>query len=185
VYSWVPKDHIYLCRKLSRYSHSLWAGRSEDRIPVGATFSAPVQTGRGAHPASYTMGTGSFLGVKRPGRGVDHPPSSSAEVKERVELYLYSSSGPSWPVTGWSYVWHCRQRDMSSALLTQLTNVHICFTVIVFCKFIWWLGGGHAVGWGTALQAERSRVSFPKLSLEFFIDIILPAALWSWGPLSL
>jgi len=42
------------------------------------------------HPASYTMGTGSFPGVKRPGRGVDHPPQSSAEVKERVELHLYS-----------------------------------------------------------------------------------------------
>jgi hypothetical protein len=43
------------------------------------------------------MDTGSFPGVKRPGRGVDHPPPSSAEVKERVELYLYS---PSWPVLG-------------------------------------------------------------------------------------
>jgi hypothetical protein len=40
----------------------------------------------------------SFPGVKRPGRGVDQPPSSSARVKERVELYLYSPSGPSWPV---------------------------------------------------------------------------------------
>jgi hypothetical protein len=28
----------------------------------------------------------SFPGVKRPGRGVDHPSPSSAEVKERVEL---------------------------------------------------------------------------------------------------
>ena len=65
-----------------------------------ARFSAPVQTGPGAHPASYEMGTGSFLGVKRPGRGVDHPPQSSAKVKERVELYLYSTSGPSWPVIG-------------------------------------------------------------------------------------
>jgi len=37
----------------------------------------------------------------RPGRGADHPPSSSVEVKERVELYLYSPSGPSWPVIGW------------------------------------------------------------------------------------
>jgi hypothetical protein len=36
----------------------------------------------------------SFPGVKRPGRGVDHPPPSIAEVKERVELYLYSPSGP-------------------------------------------------------------------------------------------
>ena len=49
-------------------------------------------------PASYTTGTGSFLGVKRPKRGVDHPPRSSAEVKERVEPHLYSPSGPSWPV---------------------------------------------------------------------------------------
>jgi len=65
---------------------------------VGARFSAPVQTGTGAHPASYKMGTGSFMGVKRLGRGVDHPPPSSAEVKERVELYCYSPSGPSWPV---------------------------------------------------------------------------------------
>jgi len=56
----------------------------------GTRFPAPVQTDPEAHPASYTMGTGSFPGLKRPGRGVDHPPTSSAEVKERVELYLYS-----------------------------------------------------------------------------------------------
>jgi len=31
---------------------------------VGARFSTPVQTGPGAHPASCTMGTGSFLEVK-------------------------------------------------------------------------------------------------------------------------
>jgi hypothetical protein len=43
-----------------------------------------------------------FPGVKRPGRGVNHPPPSSAEVKERVEVYLYSPSGPSWPVLGWT-----------------------------------------------------------------------------------
>jgi len=53
-------------------------------------FSAPIQTGPGAYPASYTMGTGSFLGVKRPGCGTDHPPSSSTEVKDRVQPYLYS-----------------------------------------------------------------------------------------------
>jgi len=41
------------------------------------------------------MGTGSFKGVKRPGRDVDHSTLSSAEVKKRVELYLYSPSGPS------------------------------------------------------------------------------------------
>ena len=43
------------------------------------------------------MGTGSFPGVKRPGRGADHPPPFSAEVEGRVELYICSPSGPSWP----------------------------------------------------------------------------------------
>ena len=36
------------------------------------------------HPA---MGTGSFLGVKQPGRGADHPHPSSAEVTNGFELY--------------------------------------------------------------------------------------------------
>ena len=33
-------------------------------------------------------------GGKAAGRSVEHPPTSSAEVKARVELYLYSPSGP-------------------------------------------------------------------------------------------
>jgi len=55
----------------------------------GARFSAPVETGPGAHTASCQMGTGSLS----QGRGVEHPPHSRAEVKERVELYLYSPFG--------------------------------------------------------------------------------------------
>jgi len=56
-------------------------------------FSAPVQTGHGAHPASFTIGKVSFPEVKRPGRGVDHPYPSRAEIKKRILLYLYSPSG--------------------------------------------------------------------------------------------
>ena len=54
----------------------------------GMRFSAPIQTGPGAHPASYTIGARSFPGIKRPRRD-DHQPSYSAEVKEIVEL-LYA-----------------------------------------------------------------------------------------------
>ena len=64
-----------------------------------ARFSAAVQTGPKTHPASYTM-TGLSPGVKRPVRDVDHPPPSSAEIKERVGRYIYSPFGPSWPVVG-------------------------------------------------------------------------------------
>jgi hypothetical protein len=37
-----------------------------------------------------------FPWVKRPGRGVDHPSQSTAEVKQRVELHLYSPTAPWW-----------------------------------------------------------------------------------------
>jgi len=82
---------------------------------VGARFSLPVQIGRGAHPATCTMGTGSFPGVKS-GRGVTQTltPSMPWSRKSRaipllplrairpvqslsactVELYLYSPYGP-------------------------------------------------------------------------------------------
>jgi len=39
----------------------------------GARFSAPVQDGPGTHPASCTIGSGSFLGIKS-GRGVTLTP---------------------------------------------------------------------------------------------------------------
>jgi len=80
------------------FESPLRAGRYGDRIPVETRFSAPIQTGHRAHPASRTVGTGSFPGVRRPGRGVDHPSSSSAEVKERAIPLL--PLGPSWPLLG-------------------------------------------------------------------------------------
>jgi hypothetical protein len=77
---------------------------------LGARFSARTQ------PVSYTIGTGSFPGVKRTARSVDHPPPSRAEVKERVELYLYSPSGPSWPVLGWTLPFTVRVSVCSSTV---------------------------------------------------------------------
>jgi hypothetical protein len=56
---------------------------------VGERYSTPAQTGLGAHPASYTAGTGSFLGGKRPGRGVDHPTHLLPRLKKE---YSYTST---------------------------------------------------------------------------------------------
>jgi hypothetical protein len=90
----------------------------------GEIFCA-VQTGHGAYPASYTMGIGSLSrGVKRPGRGVNHPSSSSTEVKERAELYLDYSSRNSCPVLG---------RTLPSICLrTSRARVCVCDCVVIF-----------------------------------------------------
>jgi hypothetical protein len=71
-------------QSVGRDSDSLRAGRSADRILVQARFSAPVQTGPGAHPASYKTGTGSFPGIKRPRRGVNHPSHLAPRLKNRA-----------------------------------------------------------------------------------------------------
>jgi len=42
-----------------------------------------VETSPGAHPASYTMGTGSFRGGNRPGRDVDHQPHLAPKLKKK------------------------------------------------------------------------------------------------------
>ena len=68
----------------------------------GRDFPHPSRPALGPTPPSCAVGTGSFPGIKRPGRGVDRPPPSSAEVKERVELYVCHPSGPWWPVLGWT-----------------------------------------------------------------------------------
>ena len=45
------------------------------------SFQIPsVQPSPEAHPASYTMGTGIFPGVKRPERGIDHTPPSNTTL---------------------------------------------------------------------------------------------------------
>ena len=43
----------YSLLRVGRHSDLLQAGRSEDRIPVGARYSAPVQTGPGVRPVSF------------------------------------------------------------------------------------------------------------------------------------
>jgi hypothetical protein len=116
---------------------------------------APVQTSPGAHPAPYTMGTGSFLGVEWPGSGVDHPPPSSGEVKERVELYLYSTPGSSWPVIGWTLFYMglkvclskhenniswgflrttCRERKNRKMREITLQFLNLCFFTLFCCN---------------------------------------------------
>jgi hypothetical protein len=67
-------------------------GLTGDRIPVGARFSAPVQTGPGTHPASCKMSAGSFPGVKS-GRDVTLTPHPFLVPRSKTE-YSYTSTLP-------------------------------------------------------------------------------------------
>jgi hypothetical protein len=96
-------------RFYSQYFGFTWAGIAtrygldgpgiESRWGGGDIFRTRPDRPWGPPSLLYNGYLVSFPGVKRPGRGVDHPPSSSAIVKERVELYFYSPSGPSGPLS--------------------------------------------------------------------------------------
>jgi len=53
---------------------------------VKTRLSAPVQISPRANPTSYSGYRVFSPGVEWLGRGADHPPPSTTEVKERVEL---------------------------------------------------------------------------------------------------
>jgi len=67
---------------------------------MGAIFSAPVQTGRGAPPSLVYNGYRIFPGDKAAEAWRWPPTPSIAEVEERVQVYPCSPPGFSWPVLG-------------------------------------------------------------------------------------
>jgi len=67
----------------------------------------------------------------------------------------------------------------TSVQLVHGTLLATCISFACAAALCWVRGG--TVGWGTTLQVWRLRVRFPMVSLEFFIDIFLPAALWPRG----
>jgi len=64
-----------------------------EKNPGGRIFRTRPDRPR-AHPAPYTINTGLFPGINRLGYSINQSPPSSAEVKERIELSLYSVSVP-------------------------------------------------------------------------------------------
>ena len=65
----------------------------------GAKFSAPVQTDPEAHPASYTLSTGSFPGLKRPGLSVNQPPHLAPKLKKEKSY----TSAPLWAYLAFNF----------------------------------------------------------------------------------
>jgi len=101
----------------------------------GAKFSAPVQTGPGAQPASCTMGTGSFPGVQN-GRGVTmtpHPLLVSWPRKDRTTPLL-----PLWAVRPVQSLSACTMVHFTLPTFTwnysdQCTHVIFCLSYTCQC----------------------------------------------------
>jgi len=92
---------------------------------VGAIFSAPVETGPWAHPASFTMGTGSFPGVKS-GRGVTLSPHSI--------VVLWSRKGRAIPLLP---LWAVRPvQSLSACTRVQFFSPILCIFRIVDRNYI-------------------------------------------------
>ena len=96
---------------------------------MGTRFSAPVQTGPGAHPASCTMGTGCFPGVKS-GRDVTLTPHPL--------LVPWSRKGRVIPLLA---LWAVRPvQSLIACTRVHFTNsatcdFHLCFSIL--CLFIY------------------------------------------------
>jgi hypothetical protein len=69
-----------------------WMVWGSNPIEVKTFHTHPVQP-RGSSSLLYNGYQVSYLGVKQPVCGINHPPPSSIKVKDRVELYLFSLPG--------------------------------------------------------------------------------------------
>jgi hypothetical protein len=118
------------------------------------------------------------------------------KIPQRVPSpFLLNSCGKGWVVINTLL---CRQRrSLCERSLTPIAGISSfrnslgppTTLIEVFLGFpevqVWYGGTRWRSVRGTALQTGRSRVRIPVVSLDFFIDIILPGALWPWGRLSL
>ena len=109
----------------------------------GARFSAPVQTGLVTHPASYTIGTRSFPGVKRPGVALStHPPRSAKN--QRHEPF-----------------WAIKYQDMSRGSrffyeYLKHNTLFVLFVCVCVCAPVW----ETERGWGLTVSSTLNLIWF-------------------------
>jgi len=103
LFHWIAEGHLkdiltIILLFVGWDNDSLRAGLAGDRIPMGGEIFLTRPDRSWCSPSRLYVVC--FLEVKRPEHLFGHPPPSSAEVRERLELHLHSPSRPAWPVVG-------------------------------------------------------------------------------------
>jgi hypothetical protein len=112
---------MYILRFLSSYHIGGWTVRWSNPGGCEIFWNFPYPSW-GPLSLVYNGYRISFPGLKSPGRNVYHPPPSSAEVKGRVQLYLYCPSGTLNPVLGRTLP-SLPQMDVSPCSTTHLFSL--------------------------------------------------------------
>jgi len=157
---------------------------------MGARFSAPVQSGPGAHPASCTMGTGSFPGVKS-GRGVTLTPHPL--------LVLWSWMGRAIPllllwavrpvqnlsactrVTFTFFIFYISLHIKHSLFLLELNGTWICFCRQIF-KYHEQLELGFSMRTDTHIHTETDGRTDRHYEANSRFFAVLRTHLKKWNP---
>jgi hypothetical protein len=100
------------CRLQQNKTKKSWRRRDRPRSPHSLLYSAFVV---------------SSWAVKLPGRGVNHPPPSSAEVKESVDLHFHAPSRPSLSVPGRIFFFFAFYALFHIILYKVFVNIYIIF----------------------------------------------------------
>jgi hypothetical protein len=146
------------CYTSTRDSDWLRAGRSGDRIPVGGEIFR-TRPDRPWGPPSLLYNGYRFFHVGEAAGVWRWPPTpSSDEVKERVWIYLYSPSGPSWLVLGWTW----SLSFTFTHLLTCVISWRVQWQIHVLCE--WWRWIRERLGW---MRLEIMRQSTDDLFSHF------------------
>jgi hypothetical protein len=90
----------------SRYSDTLRAGRSGNRILVSGSSLHPSRSALGPTQAPVKLVSVIYSGVERLGRGVDHPPHIGPRLKKEKNNAYTSLLGHHGPVLGWALLLH-------------------------------------------------------------------------------